>query len=70
MLINLPTNQHAEDLNIVICEDQGIHEYKFNLGGLLKTIDYIIKAIDGDNVGAMPTHEMISKLLKRGAGCA
>ena len=70
MVIDLPTKKHAQDWNIVICQDQDIHEYKFNLGGLLETIEQIIRSIDGDNVGEMPTHEDISKLLKEGAGCA
>lgn len=68
--LDLPTKAHAQDWNIVICQDQDIYEYKFNLGELLQTIEQIIKSIDGDNVGAIPTHERISKLLKEGTGRA
>jgi hypothetical protein len=68
--LNLPTKNHARDWDIVVCQDEGVHEYKFNLGALLENIESIISKIDGDDVSQMPTHEDVSKVLKRSVGYA
>jgi hypothetical protein len=65
----LPTIKNATEINITIGLDGAIYEYQFNLGELLVDLRSIVEHIEGD-VRHMPTHEDITKRLRKAMGYA
>lgn len=69
MDIDLPTLKEAQPITITIGADNDIHEFKFNLAQLLVALRNIVEHIEGD-VRQIPTHEAISKQLRKAMGYA